>query len=409
MKRGSIMLLVLVFGSIFFIILAASIQFILVQNRLQNMLLGRAQSFSIAEAGINYYGWFLSHFPNNFENGTGQPGPYVITYNDPLTGDPVGTYTLSIEGSSACGTTQAVTVTSQGSSIAFPEYPSTITATYSSPSVAGYSQITSANPPAGVTFSQITPDFAALKTAAQASGIYLPPRAAPESPHNGYHLIFNSNGTLTVRLVTNTTQLNSVRTVDAPATNSRDNTLIRTESLYQASTIPTDCGLIFVEANAWIEGTIPSKVTVVAAKFVGGGSGADVMLKNNVTYAATDGTAGLTVIAERNIKITADSPTNMTLHGIFVAVDGYFGRNNYFIPSGGCTGLYEARGSLTILGTIVSNYTPQTKWSNLCSGGGTAGYQTQSLTVDTSNATNPPPYTPTTSSTKSFINWQQTQ
>lgn len=408
MKRGSIMLLVLVFGSIFFIILAASIQFILIENRLQNMLLGKAQSFSIAEAGINYYGWFLAHFPSDFENGTGQAGPYVVTYNDPQTGDPLGTYTLSIEGSSACGATQTVSITSEGSSIAFPGYPSTIVATYSSPSVAQYAQITSANPPAGVTFSQLTPDFAALKDTANATGLYLPPRPEPQDPHNGYHLIFNADGTLTVRTVTGVNALNSVQQIDTNKF-SRDYSLISAEAFYQTYTLPSDCRLVFVEANVWLEGTVTSKVTVVAGKFSGSGSGADVMLRNDLTYAETDGTAGLTVIAERNILLTANSPTNMTLHGIFIAVQGYFGRNNYYVPSGGCTGLYESRESLTILGTIVSNYTPVTKWSNLCSGGGTAGYQTQSLTVDTGNSNNPPPYTPTTSSTKSFTSWQQTQ
>ncbi len=408
MKRGSIMLLVLVFGSIFFIILAASIQFVIVQNRMQNMLLGRTQSFSIAEAGINYYGWFLSHFPSDFENGTGQVGPYVVTYNDPQTGDPLGTYTLSIEGSSACGATQAVTISSQGSSIAFPEYPSTIEATYSSPSVAQYNQITSANPPDGVSFSQITPDFAALRTAAQASGIYLPPRQAPEDPHNGYHLIFSGDGTLTVRLVTNTTSLNSVKMVDTNK-NGKDYSLIAEESLYQGYTIPVDCGLIFVEGNAWLEGVVASKVTVVVGKFAGSGSGADVMLRNDLTYTTTDGSVGLTVIAERNVMIAANSPMDMTLHGIFVTVSGYFGRNNYYSPSGGCTGLYEPRGSLTILGTIVSNYTPITNWANGCFGGNAAGYQTRSLTVDTGNSNNPPPYTPTVSATKIFTSWQQTQ
>ena len=144
-------------------------------------------------------------------------------------------------------------------------------------------------------------------------------------------------------------------------------------------------------------------------RFAGSGSGADVMLRNNITYTSTDGTVGLTVLAERNIMITANSPMSMTLHGIFVTVSGYFGRNNYVSPSGGCNGLYEPRTSLTVLGTIVSNYTPVINWSNGCGGGNAAGYQSQSLTVDTGNSTNPPPYTPTTSTTKSFTSWQQTQ
>ena len=62
-------------------------------------------------------------------------------------------------------------------------------------------------------------------------------------------------------------------------------------------------------------------------------------------------TASLTVIATHDILIAPDSPMNMVLNGVFVAVNGAFGRNNYF-SNIGCTGLYEPRGTLTVSGTI---------------------------------------------------------
>lgn len=55
----------------------------------------RAQALSIAEAGIEYYRWHLAHAPQDFQDGTGQPGPYVHSYTD-KSGNVIGSYTLDI-------------------------------------------------------------------------------------------------------------------------------------------------------------------------------------------------------------------------------------------------------------------------------------------------------------------------
>jgi hypothetical protein len=93
----------------------------------------------------------------------------------------------------------------------------------------------------------------------------------------------------------------------------------------------------------------------------------------------------------------------MTLNGIFVAQGGAFGRNLYSCPSS-----YEPRGTLTILGTTVSNLRTGTKWMNGC-GGSDAGYQTRIDAFDRQNAGNPPPFTPTLSTQWQFVDWQQQQ
>jgi hypothetical protein len=97
----------------------------------------------------------------------------------------------------------------------------------------------------------------------------------------------------------------------------------------------------------------------------------------------------------------------MTLNGIFIAQSGAFGRNYYYYPSGGCNGIYEPRGTLTILGTTVSNLRTGTAWVNGCSTGSNAGYRTRIDAFDRQNVTNPPPFTPLTSTQWQFIDWQQ--
>src|SRR5690554_1804352 len=53
------------------------------------------EALHIAEAGINYYRWHLAHDPNDYTDGTDNPGPYVREYHDPE-GGLVGYYELEI-------------------------------------------------------------------------------------------------------------------------------------------------------------------------------------------------------------------------------------------------------------------------------------------------------------------------
>lgn len=476
--KGSIMLLVIIFGGIFFVMLTAFSSFVLVENRAQDVARSSAEAFNIAEAGLDYYSWFLSHFPGNITNGTGQSGPYVITYSDPE-GGVSGTYTLSIVGNNSCGAVQSIEVTSKGVPSDAPNVSATLLGRYAAPSVAAYSYIVgssvwaasdriingpyhsnggvrmdgTANAPVSsslstwnctssfgcspaqpsapgvvgtggnqnlwtyptpqMDFAGIAANFSVLKAAASAGGIYLPQYSSGNvqgaAYKKGYHLIFNSNGTVTVNRVTSITKLTTVYPIDGSSSYTDDYTLINNENLYQTYTIPAGCGLIFVEDNTWIEGVVRGKVTVVAAGVVDPSFKPDIVLRNNITYGSTDGTDGLTVISAKNILIAPDSPQNMTLNGIFIAQSGAFGRNfyRYADNKSTCDGVYEPRGTLTILGTTVSSLRTGTAWSNGCGTGVNAGYRTRIDSFDRQNATNPPPFTPVTSLQWKFVDWQQ--
>ncbi len=469
------MLLVLVFGGIFLAILAALSSFVIVENRAQDISRARAEAFNIAEAGLEYYRWFLSHFPGDTTNGTGQPGPFTETYADPE-GGVAGSYTLSITGNTACGQVQSMDVASKGTPSDAPGVSVTLDGRFAEPSVAAYSYIVNSSVWAGsdriingpyhsnggirmdgtsnapvtsslsswtcdssfgcspsatepgvfgsggnqglwsyptpqMDFAGIAANFSSLKATAQTSGIYLPRYSSGNSRsaayHKGYHLIFNADGTLTVREVSNVTTLSNVYPVDGSSGFTNDYTLIGNEAAYKTYTIPANCGLIFVEDNTWVEGTIPSKVTLVVANVTTPGVTPDVVLHGNITYTTTDGSAGLTIISGHDILIAPDSPQNMTLDGIFIAQGGAFGRNYYYYPSGGCDGLYEPRGTLTILGTTVSNLRTGTSWINGCGSGVNAGYQTRVDSFDRALSNDPPPFTPVTSTQWQFVDWRQ--
>ena len=471
--RGFLMLMALVFGSVFLMVLGALSSVTLIQNRAQNAATGRVKALALAEAGLEYYRWFLAHNPGDLTNGTGEEGPYVFPYNDPE-GGVAGTISLAVTGNSYCGQTPAaIDIVSTGAPDDGSNMTRTVHGRYAQPTVALYSYILNDSVWAGadrvingpyhsnggirmdgttnapvtsslsswictssfgcspnqnvagifgsgpnselwsypvpqVDFAGISADFSYLKTVAQASGRYLPRYSTGSSNSaawdKGYHLIFNSDGTVTVRRVTNATQLKVIPVNSADP--STDRALINNETNYATYTLSPTCGLIFVEDKVWIEGTVLGKVTVVAANVIETGIAPSAYLKNNITYADSD--SGLTLIAEHDILVTPDSPQNMTLNGVFIAQGGAFGRNLYRNSSNNnCHATYEPRTSLTIRGTTVSNKRTGTKWMNGCGSGDDAGYQSRTDAFDRQVATDPPPFTPIVSSDYKFVDWRE--
>lgn len=465
--RGYLMLTTIVFGAVLFGVLGALASYVLTENKLQMQATAGNQGLAIAEAGLEYYRWFLAHNPNDLQNGTGAAGPYTIPYNDPE-GAQVGTITLSITGNASCGQTTSIDIRSTGTPLNTPTADRTIVARYARPTVAQFSYVLNSTVWAGddrvisgpyhsnggirmdgtanapvtsslaswlctssfgcspnqtkagvwgsgpnqslweypvpqVDFDGIAADFSSLKTTASTYGLYFPRYSSGNSNQanywRGYHLTFNGNGTVTVRRVSGTTSLSSTRINPA---DTLDRTLISSETLYGTYTIPADCGLIFVEDNLWVDGVVDRKVTLVAANVTTTGVAPNVMLPGNITYGATDGSDGLTLIAENNILITPNSPQNMNLNGIFIAQGGAFGRNLY-----NCSTSYEPRGTLTILGTTVSNLRTGTQWVDGCGWEGDGGYQLRIDAFDRKLSTDPPPFTPYTSTDYQFVDWRQ--
>ncbi|HRH55506.1 MAG TPA: hypothetical protein PK609_01445 [Candidatus Paceibacterota bacterium] len=480
--RGYLMLLAIVFGAIFLTVLGALSGYVLTESKIQTNATANARALAIAEAGVEYYRWFLAHYPTDLTNGTGQPGPYTIPYADPEGGQ-AGTFELSVAGNSSCGAITSIDITSTGRPEEDPTISKTITARYAQPTVARFSYILNSAVWAGpdrvilgpyhsnggirmdgtgnspvtssvetwscgsgfgcsptqnrpgvfgaganqglweypvpqVDFAGIAADFSSLKTKAIANGTYYSRFSSSNNKFHqnywdGYRLTFNGNGTVTVRRVTNTVSLPSTQ-INAAENGEElpDRTLIASESFLTTLTLPSNCGLIFVEDHVWIDGVVDRKVTVVAANITTTGVAPNVMLPGNITYAATDGSDGLTVIAENNVLITPNSPYNMTLNGIFVAQGGAFGRNFYWRnstgPGSGCSTVYEPRGQLTILGTTVSNLRTGTQWIGPnCGSGQGAGYDVRIDAFDRKLSTDPPPFTPQTSSDFEFVEWRE--
>lgn len=472
--RGITVLLVIAFMGVFGLILGSISSYALQQGRYGRVLYDREQALHSAEAGLEYYRWFLAHNPNNLTNGTGSAGPYAYSVEDPEGGE-IGTASLSVAAEEQCGVNQWIDITSVGKSNLNPSFPRTLSARYMRPSVAGYSYLLNSNvwagadrvitgpyfsnggirmdgsnnstvssavstwscdssfgcsptrtkagvfgagsgsalwtyPEASIDFAGIAADFSTLKDHARYDGGLYFAQASGSQSQRGYHLIFNSNGTVTVRRVSATYSFPSYSDQYGWVT---EYGAIKTESNVDTYSIPSDCSVIYVEDRAWVEGTIDGKVTLVVADVVNANSYPDAYLLGNIAYAHNDGTDGFTLIAEGSVRIPLNAPDTMSIHGVFVAQSGHYGRDFYTNDSsysssyrvGNTWKNYVERTSLTTNGTVVSNGRTGTSWT--CDGDFCSGYENRTDAYDALQALAPPPFTPAASADYTFVRWRE--
>jgi hypothetical protein len=134
-RRGYLLIHTLVFGAIGILFVGALSSWGAVNLRSTKLLAVREQSFQIAEAGLEYYRWHLAHAPQDFQDGTGAPGPYVHDYFD-KDGNKIGTFTLTITPPPVGST--LVVVVSEGRTLAAPTVSRKLEARLAIPSLAKY-------------------------------------------------------------------------------------------------------------------------------------------------------------------------------------------------------------------------------------------------------------------------------
>jgi hypothetical protein len=468
-SAGFLLILVLIFGGIFTVIISSFIGYVVTQSQVVNFKYEQLKATEIAEAGLNYYLWYLAHYPNDMTDGTGSAGPYVHVYSDPETG-PIGEFSLTIASTTYCGSVSSIKVTSTGFTYADPTAVSTVSADYSRPSIAEYSFITNAGvwygsggsivgplhsnqgirmdsahnsfigsgqaswtcdssygcgyshtvdgvyttsgnatpglfsfPVSPIDFAGLTLDLSDMKNKAQNNGgIYYGP-----STGFGYRVIFNLNGTVTIRKVNSTSVYWSYSSSEGWHNTERN--VITSDSFVATLNIDAACPLLFIEDKVWLEGDISQKVALAAAN-LSSGAQTNIVINNDVRYVAGT-TAGLLAIAEDDVDIGLVIPgENLDLYGIYIAQNGRYGRNHY--TETGYYGLsntldpYVMVGSLNQFGTIVTNNRAGTTWVN-GSGNAISGFTGGGSSFDRDQIDNPPPLTPETSDVYHFSNWRQ--
>ncbi len=109
--QGHVLILVLVFSSMAGFILISLANLALLNIKAGQQTIKREQAFHLAEAGVEYYRWHLAHAPHDYQDGTGNPGPYIHDFFD-KNGNKIGIFTLEINPPPIGST--LVTITSTG-------------------------------------------------------------------------------------------------------------------------------------------------------------------------------------------------------------------------------------------------------------------------------------------------------
>jgi hypothetical protein len=242
-------------------------------------------------------------------------------------------------------------------------------------------------------FDGITFDLSEIKSYAQNSSIYLPPSTDIDASADGYHLIFNNDGTVEVRIIT---QLFSDWAYSEEEGWHYDYFRIRTEYFYNTYNVSSSCPVIFIEDDLWVEGIVNGKVTVASADLISPTKETDVILAGDIVLSG--GSDAIAVIGENNLLIPPDSPDSMELKGVFIAQNGRFGRNHY---DG------NIKSKLEIIGSVVSNKRVGTQWTS--GSFVVSGYLVRENYVDPNLIYFPPPFVPYAEHNFSIIKWEEVE
>ena len=457
-QRGSLLIFIVVLIFIFSVVMLGLLSYATTQLRVINGSVDKEVAFQIAEAGTNYYEWHLAHFVSDYADGTGQIncnpcGPYVHNFVDSDTNLTLGQYSLTITPPGVGST--VVTVQSTGYTTAQPKLKRIVTVRYGIPSLAQYAFLTNSDawiganesvngefltnggvrfdgtgnapimsakqtyscqswsgspcpttkpgiwgsapqatqnfwqfPVANIDFSTITSNLATMKNSAQTAGIYLAP-----SNKQGYSLVFKSKGTVDIYTVTSLQNDPTGWDVNNVAHNQSIDYNARTFQSNQA--IPAN-GIIYVEDRVWVEGTVKGRVMVAAAKLpYNVNTAPDIIVPNNIVYAAKDGTNSLGLLAQQDFLVSYLSPNNLEIDAAIIAQNGSDQR--YYYPG-------NIENTITIFGAVASYGTWTWSWVD---GGGNivSGYTNTNTTYDSSLLYSPPPSFPLSSSGYQQISW----
>ena len=140
-------------------------------------------------------------------------------------------------------------------------------------------------------------------------------------------------------------------------------------------------GVIFVENNIWVEGSINNaRIAIVAANLIGGTKANIYIGNDNLLYTNFDGKDIIGLIGQQNISVIQNSLDSLTIDAALLAQSGRVGRDYY----GG-----SHKNSITVNGSIATNLRYGFAYTD-----GT-GYNARTLNFDNNLLYFPPPYFPT--------------
>ena len=472
MKKGLILVNVLVFAGIAIVITTSLVTWGAAVLRNSEQLTNREQALEIAEAGIDYYRWHLAHATADYYDGNASttPGPYVHDFLD-KDGVKIGQFALTITPPPT-GTT-IVTITATGTVAADPKVKRAIQTRLAIPSLASYAVVANDNmnfgsgtvvfgpvqsnkgihfdgvthntimsalstyidpdlndgvqrygvyttgdplpssqptapsnvgvfmagrqfPVPVVDFSGLITNLAQLKTTAQASNSYF-----SASGVQGYRIVLKTNDTFDLYKVNSLQTLSGSSCIDNTTTRAQTgwgSWSINSQSFVANYAFPAS-GVVFVEDNIWVDGTINgARLTIAAGTFpYSSATSKSITVNNNLMYTNFNGTDVLSLIAQNNLNVGYSSLNTLTIDAALVAQNGRAGR--YYYAS--ACGASSTRSTLNLDGMIATNQRYGFAYSDA------TGYTNRNISYDSNLLYGPPPSFPLASSQYSTISWAE--
>ncbi len=225
-------------------------------------------------------------------------------------------------------------------------------------------------------FNGIIADLNYMKTESQVpgQGIYYDNSNCGNKTNLGRHMVLNGS-TMTVSVVT--------------GYNNANNSITKEDCFQYGVPIPNN-GIVFVENNLWIQGTINGvRTTFVAANLVGGAKANIYLGADNLLYTNFDGRDIIGLVAQNDIEVIKNSLNDLTIDAALMAQSGRIGRN-YYTPFG-CSSqsCQDHKGTITVNGSLATNLRYGFAYTD-----GT-GYSYRVLNFDNNLLYYPPPFFPT--------------
>jgi len=431
---------VILLSAVVFMAFSISIVTISLSNvKIANLHNRRITSMSIAEAGINYYLWHLSHNNQDFCdgnscNGSAPYGPFTHNYTD-SSGSVLGSFDLYVIPPDSTG---SITTVKSIGKVANSKIERTIISQIGIPSFTKYTLLSNNSelwvgsgevidgsifinhsgvrndgeiksdtysteatynsamfhttldgingsgifggsknfPVPAIDMNQINVDLLDIRNDTQSGqGDYYGP-----SNHLGYHIVLHENNY----------EIADVKKYD------NSGYFIVQETTKVTHSYPA-AGVIFCEDNVWVEGTInQQKITVAAADpEAGSHQRKKIYITNPIRYTNYDGRDKIGLLTQSDILLVQNVPNDMEIDAAMISKDGQVRIDQY---------RYEHKGNIKVYGSLAHN--GGLLWTYDYGEGNWSGFATTETVMDKQNITNPPPRFPLTGS-YSILSWRE--
>ncbi|KKT88215.1 MAG: hypothetical protein UW95_C0016G0019 [Parcubacteria group bacterium GW2011_GWC1_45_14] len=418
------MALALVIISIASILFSGAVTYITSQIRYVSHMEAKEKSLHVADAGLNYYKWYLAHavegmYMQEIADFWQETDPYPKGVNEPVEEDfeGIGKYRINVEKPSVGSTVVSVTVT--GWTYKKPEVKRTLKATLRPRSWSEYAILANSeieisegeqidglvHSNGGIKFDGVcnnevtssvenylyggTTNKLGVWTGwsdeyntLQDSEVFLGGKNFPvpakdfDSVLTSFSLIFEkaqelnfdySTATKAHQIILKGDKIDVNRVI-----NEKDGKVTQVQNVVSNVDLP-DVAAIYVDKNIWIEGHLGSGKKLVVAANNPSVSHGNIYIGNDVYYDDYVSGTVLGLVAKNNVEVVQDSEDDLRIDAAMLAQIGKVGRMDYG----------DSKGTLTIHGAIATNQ-----------GYGFSGYANVNIGFDSNLLLNPPPFFP---------------